>query len=66
MKLANSTQSILAQVTARPHRPWCNTEYIFVANVPHNTFYENIRGLKFQEQNVNRPDVTSQHPVSCH
>jgi len=31
-----------AQVTAGPHHPWCNTEYIFVANVPHKTFYENF------------------------
>jgi len=36
-KLANSTHSISAQVTAGPHRPWYNNEYIFVANVPHNT-----------------------------
>jgi len=27
-----------AQVTAGPHRPWCNTEYIFVANVPRKTY----------------------------
>jgi len=26
-----------AQVTAGPHGPWCNTEYIFLANVPHKT-----------------------------
>jgi len=38
IKLAISNQSISAQVTAGPHRPWCNTEHIFVANVPHNTF----------------------------
>jgi len=42
-KLANSTQSISAQVTAGPQRPWCNNEYIFVANVPHNT---SMRTLK--------------------
>jgi len=44
----NSTQSILAQVTAGPHRPWYSTEYIFVANMPHKTFYENIWELKFK------------------
>jgi len=38
IKLAILNQSISAQVTAGPHHPWCNTEHIFVANVPHNTF----------------------------
>jgi len=42
-KLANSTQSISAQVMVGPHRPWCNNEYIFVTNVPHNT---SMRTLK--------------------
>jgi len=40
--LAIQIASDSAQVTAGPHRPWCNTEYIFMANVPLKTIYENI------------------------
>ena len=35
---------------AGPQRSWYNAEYIFVANVPHKTFYKIIWDLQFKEQ----------------
>jgi len=49
MCLANRIgQSVSAQITAGPHSPWCSSEYIFMANVPHKTFSNSVQVQKLQ------------------